>query len=55
MAGPIPRDKELPERLRHERRRQLRGLILLALVVLLFGILRAGVSHVFPAGWWRLW
>lgn len=45
----------LPERFRTERRRQLRGLILLAIVVLLFSILRAGVSHVFAAGWWRLW
>ncbi|HEY2040473.1 MAG TPA: hypothetical protein VGG95_12450 [Edaphobacter sp.] len=47
--------ESLPERFRIERRRQLRGLILLAIVVLLFGILRAGVAHVFPAGWWRLW
>ncbi len=45
----------LPERFRIERRRQLRGLILLAIAVLVFSILRAGVSHVFTAGWWRLW
>ncbi len=45
----------LPERLRRERRRQLRGLMLLVFAVLLFSVLRAGVSHVFPAGWWRLW
>jgi hypothetical protein len=45
----------LPERLRRERRRQLRGLMLLVVLVLLFSILRAGVGQVFPAGWWRLW
>lgn len=43
------------ERLRRERRQQLRGLMLLAFVVLVFSILRAGVDRVFPAGWWRLW
>ncbi|HEX2918979.1 MAG TPA: hypothetical protein VHN81_10680 [Edaphobacter sp.] len=45
----------LPERLRRERRQQLRGLMLLVLAVLLFSILRAGVGWVFPPGWWRLW
>jgi len=37
------------------RRRQLRGLLLLALAAILFAILRAGVHRVFTAGWWRLW
>lgn len=37
----------------HERRRQIRGLLLLAAVVLLFSLLRA--DHVFTPGWWRLW
>lgn len=45
----------LPERLRRERRRQLRGLMLLAFAVLLFSIVRMGAARVFPAGWWRLW
>ncbi|HMG02459.1 MAG TPA: hypothetical protein VK596_04950 [Edaphobacter sp.] len=45
----------LPERVRTERRRQIRGLILLAFAVLLFCMLRVGMRHVFPAGWWRLW
>lgn len=48
-------DLALFERLRRERRQQLRGLMLLAIAVLFFSILRAGVLHVFPAGWWRLW
>ena len=38
-----------------ERRRQIRGLLLLAAAVLLFTILRAGLHRVFPTGWWRLW
>ena len=43
------------EGLRQERKRQLRGLILLAFAVLLFSILRAGAGRVFTPGWWRLW
>ena len=39
----------------HERRRQVRGLLLIAAVVLLASILRAGVGRVFTQGWWRLW
>jgi hypothetical protein len=38
-----------------ERRRQARGLVLLALAALLFAVLRAGVERVFNPGWWRLW
>ncbi len=36
-----------------ERRRQIRGSLLLAGVVLIFSLLRA--HHVFNPGWWRLW
>ena len=38
-----------------ERRRQVRGLLLLALAAIVFAILRAGVHRVFTHGWWRLW
>ncbi|WP_263367509.1 hypothetical protein [Edaphobacter bradus] len=38
-----------------ERRRQLRGLIFLAMAVLVFSLLRAGIHHVFTPGWWRVW
>jgi hypothetical protein len=38
-----------------ERRRQLRGLILLAVAVIVFTVFRAGVHWVFTPGWWRLW
>jgi hypothetical protein len=40
---------------RSERRRQVRGLVLLAVAVLVFSVLRAGVHRVFGVGWWRLW
>ena len=38
-----------------ERRRQVRGLLLLAIAAIAFAILRAGVHRVFTVGWWRLW
>lgn len=38
-----------------ERRRQLRGLVLLAAAALLFSLMRVGLHHVFTPGWWRLW
>jgi len=51
-----PREAKSPDAAEHlVRRRQLRGLLLLALAVILFAILRAGVHRVFTAGWWRLW
>jgi len=47
--------KDHTDALLQERKRQVRGLMLLAFAVLLFCILRAGIGRVFPAGWWRLW
>jgi len=38
-----------------ERRRQVRGLFLLAIVILIFSLFRAGLHNVFTTGWWRLW
>jgi hypothetical protein len=38
-----------------ERLRQLRGLLVLALLVVAFSIARAGVDRVFPHDWWRVW
>ena len=43
----------LPEQI--ERRRQVRGLLVLAIAAIVFAILRAGSHHVFTRGWWRLW
>ncbi len=50
---PQSTDSALRERV--ERRRQTRGLVLLALAVLVFSLLRFGLHRAFPAGWWRLW
>jgi hypothetical protein len=44
-----------PTNATRERRRQIRGLLLLALAAILFAILRAGPHRVFTPGWWRLW
>ncbi|RSL16586.1 hypothetical protein EDE15_2107 [Edaphobacter aggregans] len=38
-----------------ERRRQVRGLLLLALVIFIFSLLRGDVHRIFTPGWWRLW
>jgi hypothetical protein len=38
-----------------ERRRQVRGLLLLAIAILVFSLLRAGTHTIFTPGWWRLW
>ena len=38
-----------------ERRSMARGLLLLALGVLVASVLRAGVGRVFLPGWWRHW
>lgn len=46
---------ELLDREVLERRSMLRGLIFLAWVVLLVGLLHAGLGRVFFPGWWRRW
>jgi hypothetical protein len=38
-----------------ERRRQIRGLLLLAAVILIFSLLRSSLHNVFTPGWWRVW
>ena len=45
----------LRARERVERVRQVRGLVVLLVLVLVFSILRFGVHRVFTPGWWRLW
>ena len=49
----LERHDRRQDRERIERRSMLRGLLLLALVVLLVSLLRAGMGRAFPAGWWR--
>jgi len=41
--------------LQHERRRQIRGLLLLAFAVLAISILHTGIHNVFHPGWWHPW
>jgi hypothetical protein len=43
------------ERENIERRRQLRGLLVLALLVIVLNIARGGLGRVFPPSWWHLW
>ena len=38
-----------------EQRRLLRGLILLALVILIVSLARAGFGRLFVPAWWRQW
>ena len=38
-----------------ERRSMVRGLVLLAMVVLVASVARAGLDRVFVPGWWRQW
>lgn len=50
QTRPPSRDTRL-----EQRRRQVAGLAILAMVILVFSMWRAGLAAVFPAGWWRLW
>jgi hypothetical protein len=43
------------ERERVERRSVARGLVVLAVVVLIASMARAGMDRVFVHGWWRQW
>ena len=38
-----------------ERRSVLRGLILLAVLIVLFAVMHGGAGRAFPSGWWRQW
>jgi hypothetical protein len=45
----------LNARVRLEQRSLLRGLILLAVVILIASLARAGFGRLFVQGWWRQW
>jgi hypothetical protein len=49
------RVEALRGRLRLERRSLLRGLILLAVVIVIVSVARAGLGRLFVPGWWRQW
>lgn len=48
-----PHLPDTPEQV--ERRRQVRGLLVLAVLAITFAIFRAGIHRVFTVDWWRLW
>jgi len=37
------------------RKRQIFGLLLVAVLLLFAGLGRASMSDLFPPGWWRVW
>ena len=37
------------------RRRQVYGLLVVAVILLLAGVSRAPWQNLFPPGWWRIW
>ncbi|HXS11701.1 MAG TPA: hypothetical protein VN734_03295 [Acidobacteriaceae bacterium] len=45
----------LKTRVRWEQLSLLRGLILLAVVILIASLVRAGFGRLFVPGWWRQW
>lgn len=47
--------ERLNARVRLEQRSLLRGLILLAVLILIASLARAGFGRLFVPGWWRLW
>ena len=49
------RKDELRARLGREQRSMLRGLILLAVVILIASLWRAGFGRLFVPGWWNQW
>jgi len=51
-TGP-QQDEPTPENI--QRKRQIIGLLLIALIVLIASVWRAGLASIFPPGWWRLW
>ena len=49
------RKDRLRTRVAREQRSLLRGLLLLAVVILIFSLARAGFGRWFVPGWWRQW
>jgi hypothetical protein len=49
------RKKRLSARVGREQQSLLRGLILVAVVILILSLTRAGFGRLFVPGWWRQW
>jgi hypothetical protein len=54
MPPPRPAPENHSELYRRERRSQIRGLLILAAILLLLILLRADRKAIFHPGWWRL-
>jgi hypothetical protein len=37
------------------RKRQVYGLLIIVLILLVAGVARSSVHDIFPPGWWRIW
>ena len=37
------------------RKRQVYGLLLVAVILLVVGVARSSMNNLFPPGWWRFW
>ena len=55
QRGQSERLDRLKKRTALEQRSLLRGLILLAVVILIVSLARAGFGRLFVPGWWRQW
>jgi hypothetical protein len=44
----VPADSEF-------RKRQIYGLLVVAVILLLAGLSRSSLRELFPPGWWRVW
>ncbi len=55
LQGRAEADAQRRQREALERRSLVRGLLLLAAIVLVLSIARAGLDRVFVPGWWRQW
>jgi hypothetical protein len=55
QRGESERLDRLKERAALQQRSLLRGLILLAVVILIVSLARAGLGRLFVPGWWRQW
>jgi hypothetical protein len=52
--GPQPVPRSIPQRLQDRvRRQQIIGILLVAVAILIFTLLRADWHNLFPTGWWR--
>jgi hypothetical protein len=55
-GGIVPHGEPWPVSVDPEfRKRQIYGLLVVAVILLLAGLGRLSLRELFPAGWWRIW